>query len=293
MSRTFTLADGQLAVAAASILDGNTAGDGRISASFVNTGGSSETVVITFQRNGGTARQIIRAVLATLETLRITGLPIQAGDTLLGATTNASAVDYLVTGQADGELLIQCFDANGALKQVNTGVSGNQTISGNLAVTGTSALTGAVTFTVAPNAPVGGYKADGVTLSQLKWVDVTCTAALLDAAGTVVVIAGVAGDQYKIREIRLVGGGTNFGAGGDRLLDLTDGTTIWTTIANADIETAPAATLTWGNAKVPFLTGTSDTASASAANIRFQYSGGTTDHTTGSIKFSILLEKVA
>lgn len=137
-------------------------------------------------------------------------------------------------------------------------------------------------------------KNDGITLGAFVWKDVTVTAALLDAAGSVAVIAGGTGDQFKVRNIRLVGGGTNFGAGGDRLIDLTDGATIWTTIANADIETAPAATLTWGNAKLPFLTGTSDTASAAASAIRFQYSGGTTDHGgVGSIKFSVLLEKVA
>lgn len=138
-----------------------------------------------------------------------------------------------------------------------------------------------------------GMKSDGVVISSMKWVDVTVTAALLDGAGTANVIAGVAGDQYKIRDVRLVGGGTNFGAGGDRLIDLTDGTTVWTQIANADIETAPTVTLPWGNAKVPFLTGTSDTASASNQAIRFVYSGGTSDHTTGSIKFSVALEKVA
>lgn len=144
------------------------------------------------------------------------------------------------------------------------------------------------------NIDVVAYKQDGVTLSALKWVDVTVTAALLDSAGTVPVIAGVAGDQYKIRDVRLVGGGTSFAAGGNRLIDLTDGTTVWTTIANADIESAPAATLAWGNAKVPFLTGTSDTASVAGQAIRFVYSGGTTDHSaTGSIKFSVLLEKVA
>ena len=159
------------------------------------------------------------------------------------------------------------------------------------ATTAASAVNGTTgTFTTV-NA--GTIQGDSVTLSQLKWVDVTVTAALLDAAGNVAVIAGVAGDQYKIRNVRLVGGGTNFGGGGDRLISLTDGTTVWTTIANADIESAPAATLDWGNAKVPFLTGTSDIASASAAAIRFQYSGGAADHTTGSIKFSVCIEKVA
>ncbi len=140
----------------------------------------------------------------------------------------------------------------------------------------------------------GMLQFDGVPISPLKWIDVTVTAALLDGAGQVAVLAAAAGDQYKIRDVRLVGGGTNFAAGGDRLISLTDGTTVWTTIANADIEAAPAATLPWGNAKVPFLTGTSDTASAAGAAIRFQYSGGTTDHSgTGSIKFSVCLEKVA
>lgn len=149
-----------------------------------------------------------------------------------------------------------------------------------------------VTATEDINIPT--LKIDSVIMSPLKWVDVAATAALLDSAGTVNVIAGVTGDQYKIRNIILVGGGTNFAAGGDRLISLTDGTTVWTTIANADIETAPSASLMWGNAKVPFLTGTSNTASASGQAIRFAYSGGTTDHSaTGSITFSVLLEKVA
>jgi len=50
------------------------------------------------------------------------------------------------------------------------------------------------------------------------WVDVTVTAALLDGAKNVPVFTpspqSVA--QYKVRNVRLTGGGTNFGAGGDR-----------------------------------------------------------------------------
>jgi hypothetical protein len=142
--------------------------------------------------------------------------------------------------------------------------------------------------------PGGSLEYDGVAIGALFWKDVTVTAALLDGGGAVNVIAGAGVKQYKVRNIRLVGGGTSFGAGGDRLISLTDGTTVYTTIANADIESAPAATLDWGNAKVPFLTGVSDTASAAGAAIQFKYSGGTTDHGgTGSIKFSVCLEKVA
>jgi len=128
--------------------------------------------------------------------------------------------------------------------------------------------------------------------ANLYWVDVAATAALMDSAGSVTVKAGEAGYVFKVRDIKLIGGGTSFGAGGNRLIDLTDGTTVWTTIANADIESAPSATLPWGNAKVPFLTGTSDTASVAGANIVFKYSGGTTDHSTGSIRFSVMLERM-
>lgn len=167
---------------------------------------------------------------------------------------------------------------------------GISTITSATITTLTSTTVNATAADVAP----AGLKSDGVVISPLKWVDVTVTAALLDSAGTVNVIAGVTGDQYKVREIRLVGGGTSFAAGGNRNISLTDGTTVYTTIDNADIEAAPAATLTWGDDKVPFLTGTSDTATASNAALRFAYSGGTTDHSaTGSIKFSVCIEKVA
>jgi hypothetical protein len=123
------------------------------------------------------------------------------------------------------------------------------------------------------------------------FVDVTCTAALLDGALSIVVAAGRQGVQFKVRDVVLVGGGTNFGAGGDRLLALTDGTTTYTTIANADLETAPAASLPFGNAKVPMLTGTIDTKTAEGSDLVFKYSGGTTDHTTGSIKFRVLVQE--
>lgn len=143
-------------------------------------------------------------------------------------------------------------------------------------------------------APTGAFKADNVTLSLLKWVDLAVTAAVLDGGGSAIVIPAATGDSYKIRNVRLVGGGTNYGAGGDRLISLTDGTTVWTTIANADIESVPSATLDWGNTKVPFLTSVSNTASVAGTAIAFKYSGGTTDHSaTGSITFSVCLEKVA
>lgn len=144
---------------------------------------------------------------------------------------------------------------------------------------------------------MSGSLESGVALDKLGlayWVDVTVTAAMLDSAGSVVVAEGAPGKQFKVRDVTLVGGGTSFAAGGDRLIDLTDGTTVYTQIANADIEAAPAASLKLGNAKVPLLTGTIDTKTVEGADLVFKYSGGTTDHSaTGSIKFQVLVQEYA
>lgn len=141
---------------------------------------------------------------------------------------------------------------------------------------------------------VNAAKRGGIAISAIKYVDIVVTAALLDGAGSAVVIPANLVDQWKIRDMILVGGGVSFGAGGDRLISLTDGTTIWTSVPNANIEAAPAVSVPWGNAALPFLAGTSDTPSVAGAAISFKYSGGTTDHGgVGSIKFAVKLEKVA
>jgi hypothetical protein len=123
------------------------------------------------------------------------------------------------------------------------------------------------------------------------WVDVVLSAATLDGAKSVTVLAPAKRtDQYRVRDIKMQGGGTNFGAGGDRTITLTDATTVWTTIPNASIEAIAAAGSAWGSTPLPQTT-TGDTKSVAGASIVFKYAGGTTDHTTGSFKVSVLLEK--
>lgn len=126
--------------------------------------------------------------------------------------------------------------------------------------------------------------------SVLQYVDVVCTAALLDGALSIIAVPGKTGWQMKVRDVKLVGGGTNFGAGGNRLLDLTDGTTVYTTVPNANLETAPTVSVPLGNAAIPFLTGTINTKTVAGADLVFKYSGGTTDHSTGSITFQVCVE---
>lgn len=278
--------------------------------------------------NGATAGTVVASKVvvadankdvAALRNLTVTNLDA-------GASGTAGTVDVFPATASKGKLTVSCADqtgdtavtlnanAMGQATQVNIadpGAAASYVAQSTAALTlaevdvldavvaGTASASKAAVLGALKNLDTlsvdqGGLRADNVVVSSLKWVDVVATAALLDAAGTVPVIAGVAGDQYKVRDVILVGGGTNFGAGGDRLISLTDGTTTWTTIANADIEAAPAASLRLGDVKVPFLTGTSNTASVAGEAIRFVYSGGTTDHGgTGSITFSVCLEKVA
>jgi hypothetical protein len=131
------LANGQVASSATAIYTAT--GPDCINILFGNTsGGSTETVVVTVLRNGGTSRNLFRAVLAPNEHAIIANLPVESGDIVRASATDAATVDYDVTGLGQAAtttfppeaLALVVYDANGAIKQVNTGISGNQTISG-------------------------------------------------------------------------------------------------------------------------------------------------------------------
>ena len=111
-------------------------------------------------------------------------------------------------------------------------------------------------------------------------------------AGTVTLLNAVTGEQWKIREIFLSGAGTNFNGGGDRLLDIKEGTTIYSTIPAATLQTLAAAR--WGDTGVPFPATASHltTATALGADVVAQYSGGATDYTAGSLTIILTAERV-
>lgn len=127
MGRRYTLADGQLAASSTTILAGssldNPDGDS-LDISCTNTAATTETVIVTLARAGGTARRIARAVLAQNEELVITGLKMQGDDTLAAYSTNVSAVDYLVTGGSQAPFGKNTFDSTGSLKSTSATASG-------------------------------------------------------------------------------------------------------------------------------------------------------------------------
>lgn len=121
MARPLTLADGQLGTTAATLLSGADAPQsGRVDVVLSNTGTSEETVVLTFQRSGGTARRLARLVLNANEQAHVRGVAVQPDDTLLAVTSTASAVDYLVTASGAATLTVDVLDGAGTSKGVAT-----------------------------------------------------------------------------------------------------------------------------------------------------------------------------
>jgi len=133
------------------------------------------------------------------------------------------------------------------------------------------------------------------TISDLIWYDITATAAALAAAGHVVVQASSGSKQYKVRDIKVNYAAAGLsGGGGDRLLVLTDGTTIYN---NAGITAALLGTpvnTVWGGTGNPVAgTVAQNTSTAAGANLYLAYSGGAADYTTGQVVISVLVQRVA
>lgn len=115
--RNLVLSDGQLTATAGVIASGPRDWACRLNLTFTNVGASSETVVITYSRAGGTQRQLRQVVLDPDETFELTGLPINKADLVYAAATDAACVDYVVSVAADeAPLSSRVYDASGMPK---------------------------------------------------------------------------------------------------------------------------------------------------------------------------------
>lgn len=117
MAREFTLADGQVAATAGTLIAGSSVPTNFVNVVFANTGVREQTVEVTFQRSGGTARRIARAKLKEDEQLIILNQPMNTDDTLLAVADFALLVDYLVTGSGGGGYEIYVMGADGTPKR--------------------------------------------------------------------------------------------------------------------------------------------------------------------------------
>lgn len=128
-----------------------------------------------------------------------------------------------------------------------------------------------------------------IPVNNIYYFDSSVTAAALANGGKAIIWNGFGTKQYKIISMQYNGlAGTAFsGGGGNRYVNFTDGTTIWSTIGSTQLGT-PGNTL-WGwtdNFNAP-LSGTGfDTPSQAGASIYAVYTSGTADYTTGKVNIS-------
>lgn len=127
--------------------------------------------------------------------------------------------------------------------------------------------------------------------ANLLRFDTTITTTALASAGIATLFASSGSKQYKIVSLSL-----NFGSNllvGNRNLTISDGTTTYSIIPSASLLTMVNAT--WGSTAVPFPAAAAlNTSTVAGASLIAQYSGGTTDYTTGeNITISAILQRVA
>ena len=178
---TRVITNGQAATTGTTILtpDQITNSGGIVDIKLFNNNAAAQTVTLTVAPgvNSTVTTNVGRWVLNQYERVRLSNIQFGAGDTVILTTTTASALDYTVSQGSGGPELEQVFDANGALKQVNRGVSGNQTVSGTLTAAGLKLSGGLLNIGPSVNDTYGATVSIDVTKSNHNVLGVSSTSA--------------------------------------------------------------------------------------------------------------------
>lgn len=240
-----------------------------------------------------------------------------AGDVTLPTTANHIATYTNVTGGLSEDAATAINDGNiqaglsgsagRLISYPATAARGSLEIRGRASVGNTltsiqnASMAQATTITIPdPLAATGTFALSALATpspgSNLIHFNVACGQAALAAAGTVVLVAAAdATAQYQIISLWINDGGTDFaGGGGDRLGQVTDGTTVYSVVPAATMQALVNAG--WGfGTDLPFPAGgvALNTLTVAGDDIVFAYSGGTTDYTAGSVVVSGVVARVA
>lgn len=279
-------------------------------AQIVKTG---DVFYINYDQDG-TPGQGIFTVTAT-SSGSLVAYPDAVGGALLAAN-NLSDVSSVATSRTNlglgtasnvqfGNIQAGASGAAGTLKSfpatATTGSFGLTAVanSGNFAVVISNAAHGqATTYTLADVGAATGSVLNSALaaadpMSNLIWFDVTVTQAQLAAGASRILYTSAGSKQYKVRNLVVNSGGTNFsGGGGDRLLSITDNTTTYSVVPAASLQTL--ANTSWGVTGLPYpVSAAINTSTAAGASLVAKYSGGAADYTAGSMVISGVLQRVA
>lgn len=285
------------------------------------TSGDASTAVWTASIEGTVVTPTIaNHVIVSTDTSgtlgNLTGIAIQSGSLQAGLSGTAGSLVSFPAGAALGSLALTAANSAGNFAGVITNASLGQASTWTLADPSAAAShiaqapAALVNNNLVKASGVAGLLADSGLVaanvavstlsspdpqSDLIWYDVTCTFTALAAAGTVIVQTSSGSKQYKVRDVKMNYGASGLsGGGGDRLISLTDGTTVFN---NAGITAALLGTpvnTVWGGSGNPVAGAVAqNTSTVAGANLYFQYAGGTVDYTAGSVVISVLLQRVA
>lgn len=217
-----------------------------------------------------------------------------SGSMIIAAVANVGNFNSTlssVTGLGQASVYTLPDPAN-ALARVIVGATATPFTSGNLlSASGTGGLV--VDSAVVANRVLFTTFSSPDAAADLVAFDVTVGQAALAAGGAVALITSSGSKQYKIRSLQLNSGGTNFsGGGGDRLGQVTDGTTVFSVVPAATMQSL--ANAQWGVTALPNPASAAiNTSTVAGANLSFKYSGGAADYTAGSLVITGVAQRVA
>lgn len=207
---------------------------------------------------------------------------------IIGQTGVNPGVVYLETNNTLAEVQASGF-LNGVVRKDNFNLNDRQVVAVLVKSSDNATASSVYWMRVAKVGDNYNLRPDNAFVS----FDVTVGQAALASGGSVVLYKALEGEQYRVRELFLNSGGTNFsGGGGDRLLGISDGTTVYSVIPAANIQTL--ANRHWGEGSTfPFpASAAMNTLTVAGADLVALYSGGATDYTAGSLVLSGVLERI-
>lgn len=207
---------------------------------------------------------------------------ISNGDLFVGSSGSEGTLNAYPSTASSGFLTIEASDNSADFQSTITNHEQAQASVWSIPDVGTTAD---FMMSTVPVDPIGN--------ANFYVVNTTISFSGLSTGGSVTVIPSTDSNQYQVIGISLNAGGTNFsGIGGDRDGVLTDGTSNYTTIPAATMQALVNAV--WGSTDVP-VSGfnANNEPTLAGAPLVFQYSGGTTDYTAGSLVLTVMYIRIA
>lgn len=287
---------GELIVAAVTNSSGN------FNTTISNASAVAQSQVISIPDSGSATANFILSKSGGTQHITSGSLEVDAGSLISGLSTGGTVgtLQLFPTTTTTGSLQWQATPNSGNTATIFTTAAYGQASTITFpdpavaSARGVLAPTALVSGNINQASGTAGLIVDaGIAALNVSIMKVfTLTFTQLASAGKVNIQVHPSGtSQYFIQDIKVLTSTGLSGGGGNRLLAVTDGTLVWN---NAGITAAllgtPIFTL-WGGTGNPIAVSTSQVSTA-GADIYFQYTGGTTDYTAGSVQIAVTYVKV-